>query len=251
MPRRRWREDGEESPRWRKDKGGVHKAGARTVLSNLGAFALCNQPAPVRLSPMLKRRVAAIVLLLALVFLVGILGGLLLPRLGGLGPATKVYNTPTLLQQVKTLSELVTVQYVLEKVVVLEVPSDSMLGQMFAGENRVLLLAHGIVKAGIDFSQLQPSDLKVGDKKITIRLPAGRITDAYLDDKQTRVIERKTGFFRAFDKDLEQTARLTAIDDLRRAARSSGIVKDAEERARAQVRHLFEPLGFEVEFSPR
>lgn len=199
----------------------------------------------------MKRRLTAIVLLLAIVFLAGLAGGLLLPRVFVRSPGPRVYNTPAVLQQVKTLSELVTVQYVLEKVVVLEVPSESVLGQMFAGENRVLLLAHGVVKAGMDLSQIQPNDVKLSGTKITLRLPRARITDTYLDEKQTRVIERKTGLFRVFDKDLEQNARRDAIDDIERAARSSGIVKDAEQRARAQIRHLLEPMGLEVEFSAR
>ncbi|MDB6125508.1 MAG: hypothetical protein JWQ71_4501, partial [Pedosphaera sp.] len=71
----------------------------------------------------------------------------------------------------------------------------------------------------------------------------------YLDDKQTQVVERKTGLLRAFDKDLEQNARRQAVDDLNRAARNSGILKDADERARLQLINLFRVLGYsEVEF---
>src|SRR5437762_2487316 len=79
---------------------------------------------------------------------------------------------------------------------------------------------------------------------------SGPAPDAELDDHLTQVVERNTGFLRSFNKDLEQTARQNAIDDIRRAARSSGILKDAEERARAQLTHLCRQLGFEdVEFS--
>jgi hypothetical protein len=73
-----------------------------------------------------------------------------------------------------------------------------------------------------------------------------------LDDANTRVIEHNTGFLRSFNKDLEQTTRQNAIDDIRRAARSSGILKDAEEKAQAQLTNLGRQLGFEeVEFSAR
>ena len=70
-------------------------------------------------------------------------------------------------------------------------------------------------------------------------MPPPRVTDAYLDEKQTRVIERTTGLLRVFDKDLEQTARQNAVDDIRRSARNSGILKDADERARSQLKNLF------------
>ena len=81
-----------------------------------------------------------------------------------------------------------------------------------------------------------------------IKLPAAQIMDCYLDDKQTQVIERSTGLLRTFDKDLEQTARKIAVDDVRRGARAAGILKDADERAQAQVGKLFQQMGLEVEF---
>src|SRR5207237_8050466 len=105
-------------------------------------------------------------------------------------------------------------------------------------ETHVTLIAHGIVKAGVDLTRIKPADVRVSGKKIVLTLPMAQITDAYLDDKLTQVVERNTGFLRAFNKDLEQTARQNAVDDMRRAARSSGILKDAEERARAQMTHL-------------
>lgn len=192
---------------------------------------------------MFKRRVILVVLALAIMFGVGIFLGVLLPRVLGLGSGSRMYNTATLLRQVQTLSQLVTVQYVMEKVVVAE-------DVKWFGENRVLMVAHGIVKAGIDLSRLEPGDLKVSGKAIVIKLPPPQITDTYLDDKETRIIERSTGLLRAFDKDLEQSVRQNAVADINRAARNGGILKDAETRARAQLTNLFRQMGFEkVEFA--
>jgi ribosome recycling factor len=164
--------------------------------------------------------------------------GVVIMRSVGIGGGQKFYNTATVLQQVQSLSQLVTVKYVMEKVVVLE-------DVKWFGENRVLLVAHGIVKAGVDFQQMKPGDIHVSGKKISIRLPLPQITDAYLDDKQTRVVERTTGLLRVFDKDMEQTARQNAVDDIRRSARTAGILKDAEDRAQAQVKNLFRQMGFQ------
>ena len=156
------------------------------------------------------------------------------------------YNTATVLRQVQTLSQLVTVKYVMEKVVVYEDVK-----WFPGGDNRVLMIAHGIVKAGVDFEKLKPEDVEIADKKVKLKLPAAQITDCYLDDKQTQVVERTTGLLRTFDKDLEQTARKIAIDDVRRGARAAGILKDADERARAQVEKFFQQMGLEVEFVGR
>ena len=177
-------------------------------------------------------------MVLIVIFAVGLWLGFLGPRWLGLAGGQRIYGTATVLQQVQTLSELVTVKYVMEKVIVLE-------DVKWFGENRVLLVAHGIVKAGVNFKQMKPDDLRISGKAIWLRLPPVQITDVYLDDKQTRVVERSTGLLRTFDKDLEQVARQNAVDDLRRSARTIGILKDAEDRAHDQVKLLFLQMGFE------
>ena len=194
----------------------------------------------------MNKRVAILLMIaLGVIFLLGLLIGFILPRLLGTTGGPRIQTTSTVIQQVRTLSELVTVKYVIEKVVILE----DVKWVAVLGESRVLMVAHGVVKAGIDLSKMQPSDLEVTGKRVVIRLPPAQITDAYLDENQTRIIERTTGLLRTFDKDLEQTARQNAVDDIRRAARTGGILKDAEERAEAQLRSLFHELGFaQVEF---
>src|SRR6185312_9384181 len=163
--------------------------------------------------------------------------------------ARRTYDTPVLLEQVQTLSELVTVKYVVEKIEIWDDPPSGW-RQFVAGDNRILLLARGVVKAGVDFRQLKPEDLKVQGKTLWINLPPARVTDAYLDDHETKVIERTTGFLRSFDKDLEQNVRRTAVDDMRLSASRGGILKDANERARAQLASFFHLMGYErVEFN--
>jgi Protein of unknown function (DUF4230) len=158
-------------------------------------------------------------------------------------------NTASVIRQVQSLADLVTVKYVVEKIVILDAPPTSTLGQFVQGDNRVLLLAHGIVKAGIDLKNLQPGDVQISGNKISIHLPSAQITDAYLDESQTKVIDWKQGFLRSFDKDLEQTARQMAVDDIKRAARNDGILDEAKQRAQLQLAAFFQKAGFErVEF---
>ncbi|MBI2924138.1 MAG: DUF4230 domain-containing protein [Verrucomicrobia bacterium] len=190
---------------------------------------------------MQRSRIVVVALLLVIALGLGVLTGIVLPRLVSRAAPPVIYNTATILKQVQSLSQLVTVKYVLEKVVILE-------DVKWYGESRVLLVAHGVVKAGVDLGQLKPEDVEVGLKKITIALPTARITDVYLDEQKTRVIERTTGVLRTFDKDFEQNARRQAIDDIRRGAFQSGIIQDANERARQQLVSLFQQLGYaEVE----
>ena len=190
---------------------------------------------------MLKTRLIILGLVLAIGAGVALFVALLWVPLPLSSAPPRIQNTATMLKRVQTLSELVTVKYVLEKVVILE-------DIKWYGENRVLLVAHGVVKAGVDLQEIKPEDVRVDDKKVVMKLPRARITDAYLDDQKTRVVDRTTGLLRTFDKDLEQSARRQAVADLSISARFNGINSDAEERARLQLSNLFHQLGLEVEF---
>ena len=128
-----------------------------------------------------------------IIFAGGIWLGFTVPRWMKLGSGLHMENTATVVEQVQTLSDLVTVKYVLEKVVILE-------DVKWYGENRVLLLAHGIVKAGIDLKRVTPDDVTITGKTISLRLPPPQIMDAYLDDKNSQVIDHATGLLRAEGK---------------------------------------------------
>ena len=195
------------------------------------------------------KRIAFAFSAVALVFLFGLFVGVLFQKFSGTKTPSQIYNTSTVIKQIQGLSELVTVKYVMEKVVILEVPPESMLAQIFSGQSRLILLAHGITKAGIDFQKLGTNDLSIEGHKVFLKMPAAKITDSYLDDTKTQVLERTTGLFQPFDRNLEQNARRQAVDDLKRSARYNGILKEADERARTQLVNLFHQLGFsEVEF---
>ena len=186
-----------------------------------------------------KLKIAGWILLTVLLLGIGV--GILLPRLPYLllsDGEVRQLDTPAIIQKIQGLSQLVTVKYVIEKVVVIE-------DAKWYGESRVLLVAHGIAKAGIDLGKLQPGDIEIDGKSLRIFLPPAQITDCYLDEHKTHVVERTTGVLRLFDKDLEQNGRRAAVDDIRRAARQNGIIKDAEQRAEMQLEGLFIQFGFE------
>jgi hypothetical protein len=190
----------------------------------------------------LKIRILILGFILAAATGVGLLFGLQLPRLNG-PPSTPptILNTATLVQQIQNLAELVTVKYVLEKLVVLE-------DTRWYGDNRVLLVAHGVVKAGIDLQKIAPTDIEVDRNIVQITLPPVTITDVYLDEQKTRVLEHSTGLLRAFNKNLEAEARRQAVDQLKHAARQGGIYLDAQLQAQQQLTNFLGRFDLEVRF---
>jgi Protein of unknown function (DUF4230) len=192
---------------------------------------------------MLKTRLVNAVFCLAILAGLVLMFGFVLPRLSRLSSPPRISSTPVILQQVQTLSQLVTVKWVMEKVVICDDPAT--LSFLPLGESRVLLVAHAIVKAGINMGEINEDDIQISNGKIILKLPPARVFDTYLDDKLTQVIDYKKGLLRSFNKDLEQNAREQAVLDINRAAREGGILRDADERARTQLTNLFHQLGFE------
>jgi hypothetical protein len=185
-----------------------------------------------------RLKIGLIVTGVAVIFILGlVLGGVvgrMLPQSG----TPLIANTATVVRQIQSLNELVTVKFSLEKVVVLQ-------DAKWYGDNRVTLVAHGTVKAGIDLQKLQPGDIAISDRKIRLTLPPASVTDAYLNDRETQVLERTTGMMRVFDKALEQEARKQAVGQLIVAAKKSGIVAEAQDRAKLQLIALLLQAGFE------
>jgi hypothetical protein len=180
-------------------------------------------------------------------FVIFILGGILgafFGRMLPLGSMPRIGNTTTIVKQIQSLNELATVRYTLEKVVILE-------DVKWYGGNRVVLVASGVVKAGVDLGRLKEGDVAVSGDLLTIKIPKAEVLDAYLKDRETQVLDRSTGLFREFDKDLEQEARKQAVGQMLIAAKRHGILADADERATLQLQAFFSKLGFkEVRIEP-
>jgi hypothetical protein len=203
------------------------------------------------LSTMMKSRLTIAGLVLGILLLAGLLIGFLIPRLSMRLSRPFYYNTATFLRSIKGVNQLVSVQYQMEKVVVLEDPPKGTFTQWVTGESRVILVASGVAKAGVDLAKLTEGDLKLSGTNLTIRLPKSEIIDVFLDEQRTQVVEHKTGFMRKFDAKLPQMARQQALDEIRRAAKYNGIQDEADARARISLKQLFEPLGVAVEFKEK
>jgi hypothetical protein len=191
-----------------------------------------------------RLKVALIVIGVVLVFVFGLVVGGVVVRMLPASATPFIANTATVVRQVQSLNELVTVRFILEKVIVLE-------DAKWYGDNRVALVAHGTVKAGLDLQKLQPGDISISDRKIRLLLPPAMVTDAYLNDRETQVLERSTGMMRTFDKTLEQEARKQAVGQLIVAAKQAGILAEAQDRAKLQLQALLLQAGFaevDVEF---
>jgi hypothetical protein len=151
-------------------------------------------------------------------------------------------DQPTVVRQVRALERLETVSFAADKITTGE-RENAVLPNFLAGD-RLLLMAHGEVVAGMDLTKLGQSDIEVHGNSVSVRLPQAEIFSARLDSDKTRVYSRDTGLFSSPDPNLESEVRAEAERQLRTAALQEGILKTADTNARQTVHSLLLSLGF-------
>ena len=165
-----------------------------------------------------------------------------------LGRSTKIdLSQPTVVNKIQQLQRLETVVYTMDKVVSGE-KENPILPDFLAGD-RLLMVVHGEVVAGVDFSGLKGGDVTVDEKKVILRLPSAQVFSTRIDNERTKVYSRQTGLLVSVDPNLETQVRQEAERQLQQAALLDGILKTANTNARSTLTSLLQGLGFErVEF---
>src|SRR5215475_6673790 len=165
-----------------------------------------------------------------------------------LGRGTKIdVSQPTVVNKIQQLQRLETVVYTMDKVVSGE-KENPFLPNFLAGD-RLLMVVHGEVVAGVDFSGLKSGDVAIKEKKVVLRLPSAQVFSTRIDNERTKVYSRQTGLLVPVDPNLETQVRQEAERQLQQAALLDGILKTANTNARTTLTSLLEGLGFErVEF---
>jgi hypothetical protein len=153
-------------------------------------------------------------------------------------------SRPTVVQQIQQLQRLETVVYSMEKIVTGSQDS-KFLPRLLAGD-RLLLIVHGDVTAGVDLGALDASQLSIDGRTVTINLPEPSVFATRLDNARTRVYARETGLFTSPDPQLESEVRREAERQLTQAALDGGILKTAAANARTTLTSLLHGLGFET-----
>ncbi len=221
-------------------------------------------PASTSPTPKLKRSREAVLLALILglflgVICVGAVGALMLARSSGRALLGHMWSAvtgrtltidvsqPTVVDRIQRLQRLETVIYTMDKIVS-GAKENPLLPNFLAGD-RLLMLVHGEVVAGIDFANLKPGDVRVEGKQVWLRLPAPQIFSTRIDSAKTKVYSRQTGLLVSTDPDLETQVRQEAERQLREAAMADGILRNAQQNAASTIMSLLQGLGFEkIEF---
>lgn len=146
-----------------------------------------------------------------------------------------VITSDTLKEQLSTIRELVTQEYIYTNADKRESTEKWLWGidRPFSG-NSLLVTYDGTIKAGVDLSQVE---ILVDEEKhtITVTLPPSKITDNNIPQESIEVVEVKNGLFNdvTFDNYNEFIAEQKAI--MEKKAIDQGILTKADQEAKDAV----------------
>lgn len=160
-----------------------------------------------------------------------------------LNPTPTVLPDPvTVINQVRSLARMETIQYTVEKVITAETRQD-VFAPLFG--DRLIFVAHGNIIAGIDMLKMGPDDMWLRDGVLFVRLPKAEVFISALDNDKSYVYDRETGLLTKGEINLETLARQSAEDEIEKAALEDGILDQAQVNAQVYLQRFLLGLGFD------
>jgi hypothetical protein len=160
-------------------------------------------------------------------------------------PEPQVEMKPMLVQQLRGISELTTAVFAMQTVV--PASRDRTLGGYVIGRTTLLYIAYGEVRAGVDLSSIQPSDIQVNGDTVSVRLPPPQILDSKIDVNRSKVYDYDRGFLGLGPDaapELQDLAAQTTLQHIVESACDQGVLETASTQARETVGQLLKTAGY-------
>lgn len=159
-------------------------------------------------------------------------------------PEEKTIDLGALVTQVRELSRLETASMRVMHVSTIN-QTYKLIPDLMAGDE-LTFLAAGDVVAGVDLSAVQQKDVwREPDGTIVMRLPPSTIFMTRVDNRESRVVNRKTGLLRRADVNLESRIRQHAEQAIRNEAVKKGILLMASQNAERKLADFLHTIGFQ------
>lgn len=165
-------------------------------------------------------------------------------RLNAPPPSPKVDVRSLVVQQVRNVSELTTAVFTMEAVV--PASQDATFGGLVVGTTKLLYIAYGEVRAGVDLSQLKPEDVQVTDNGLYLRLPPPQLLDSKIDVNRSTVYDYNRGVLNLGPDSapqLQKLAQQEALKKITAAACDNKLMQQASDRAKLAVTQLLTTSG--------
>ena len=155
-----------------------------------------------------------------------------------------IETRPILMEKLQSLRELHTAISSCQ-VIVTATQEKTMLG-LGVGETKLLYVAVGVVRAGVDFSQLDENSISIQGKSAKVTLPAADILDSKIDVEKSFVYDVRQSTLGPRGFDLQGEAEKQALREVEEAAMGCGVLELAQEQAALTIKSLLELVGYDV-----
>jgi len=160
-------------------------------------------------------------------------------------PAKVTDNRAVILKSIQNASELTTSIFVMEVVVPTE--QNETIAGFTVGTTKLLYLAHGEVRAGVDLKTLSKNSFTTDGDRLVLKLPAPKILDSKIDVKLSKVYDYNKGWLGPDTApQLQELAEKKALERIEEAACKGGILTKAGEQAVVVVGQLAKASGQEI-----
>lgn len=156
-----------------------------------------------------------------------------------------------IVEKVKSVRELTTTVYTMETII--PASADRKLGDFSLATTKLLYLAHGEVKAGIDLTTVTIDNITITDDRIDLSLPSPQILDSKIDINRSRVYDYDRGFLNLgpdVAPQLQTLAQRETIEHIENSACRDGILNTANQKAATVISQLL-TIATEIDISVR
>ena len=163
-------------------------------------------------------------------------------------PAKPEVSVPTMVvNRIQGVSELTTAVFTMQSIVPTE--KDRKLGNFTVGTTRLLYVAQGEVRAGVDLGAVTAEDVTVEEDtdSVVVKIPAAEILDSKLDVRESRVYDYDRGFLNLGPDaaaQLQSLAQQKTLNQVVSAACNQGILNQARDRAEMTIEELLTASGY-------
>lgn len=161
-------------------------------------------------------------------------------------PAPKVDIQAVVVQQVRGVSELTTAVFTMQAVV--PTSQDATFNGFVIGTTKLLYIAYGEVRAGVDLHSLTPANVQMTSSNMQIQLPPPQILDRKIDVSRSKVYDYSRGTFGLgpdVAPELQGLAQQEALKKIVEAACTDGVLEKANDRAKLVVTQLLTTAGYQ------
>ncbi|MEO6219586.1 MAG: DUF4230 domain-containing protein [Ginsengibacter sp.] len=159
-----------------------------------------------------------------------------------------IEETPILIKEINTLSQLITITYADEVVMDKVKPGNGMPSVVSAGigmilvpaTDRIVIIGRGKVFAGIDLKKLQEKDISVAGDSIHVTLPVAQILNTIINPSGFETFDEKGEWNEEAVTDLKVKIK----NEINKRALRQNILKQAEERSRNILETFLKSTGF-------